>query len=158
MGFLGSIGKAIGGIAKTVGDVASKVGEFAGKVADVAGKAVKILQAPEEALGGFIKKAAGGLLDKLPFNLGNMIKPFANKVIDGGLALLSKSNLGSVFEFAKKLAPKVDQLANFAEAIQGAAKKVDAFADGVAGESSLGNVQELFSAAQADGLAERYAA
>ena len=158
MGLFKSIGKVIGGIAKTVGNVASKVADVAGKVADVAGKAVKIMQAPEQALSGFIKKAAGSLLDKLPFNLGNMIKPFAEKVIDGGMAMLSKSNLGSIFEFAKKLAPKVGQLADFAEKVKGAADKVGTFTNKTVGDSSLNNMRQLFSAAQADGLAARYAA
>lgn len=151
MGFIKGIGKAIGGIAKTVSNIA-------GKVADVAGKAVKIMQAPEQALSGFIKKAAGGLLDKLPAGLGNMIKPFAEKVIDGAMSLLSKSNLGSVFEFAKKLAPKVGQLADFAEKVKQTAEKVGTFANPTIRESALNNMREMFSSAQADGLAARYAA
>jgi hypothetical protein len=151
MGLFKSIGKAIGGIAKTVSNIA-------GKVADVAGKAVKIMQAPEQALSGFIKKAAGGLLDKLPFNLGNMIKPFAEKVIDGAMSMLSKSNLGSLFEFAKKLAPKVGQLADFAEKVKQTADKVGTFTNPAIGSSAMNNMREMFSAAQADGLAARYAA
>ena len=158
MGFLKGIGKAIGGIAKTVSNVAGKVSTIAGKVADIAGKAVKIMQAPEQALSGFIKKAAGSLLDKLPAGLGNMIKPFADKVINGAMSLISKSNLGSVFEFAKKLAPKVGQLADFAEKVKGAADKVGTFTNKTVGDSSLNNMRQLFSAAQADGLAARYAA
>ena len=151
MGFIGKIGKALGGIAKTVSNIA-------GKVADVAGKAVKIMQAPEQALSGFIKKAAGGLLDKLPFNLGNMIKPFAEKVIDGAMSMLSKSNLGSLFEFAKKLAPKVGQLADFAEKVKQTADKVGTFTNPAIGSSAMNNMREMFSSAQADGLAARYAA
>jgi len=158
MGLFKSIGKVIGGIAKTVGNVASKVADVAGKVADVAGKAVKIMQAPEQALSGFIKKAAGSLLDKLPFNLGNMIKPFAEKVIDGGMAMLSKSNLGSIFEFAKKLAPKVGQLADFAEKVKQTAEKVGTFTNPAIRDSAMNNMREMFSSAQADGLAARYAA
>lgn len=155
---MGFLGKVISSVAKTVGDVASKVSDIAGKVANIAGKAVNILQNPEKAIGDFVKGAAGGFLDKLPFNLGNMIKPFAEKLIDNGLSFLSKGVVGSAFEFAKKLAPKVDQLADFAEAVKKGADKVDAFADGVAGQSSLSNVQNIFSAAQADNLIERYAA
>ena len=158
MGFLSSIGKAIGNVAKTVSSVAGKVSDIAGKVADIAGKAVKIMQAPEQALSGFIKKAAGSLLDKLPAGLGNMIKPFADKVINGAMSLLSKSNLGSVFEFAKKLAPKVGQLADFAEKVKQAADKVGTFTNKTVGESSLNNMRNVFSAAQADALAARYAA
>ena len=59
MGFLSGIGKAFNGLK----DIANKVGDIAGKVAEIGGKAVKILQAPEEAIGGFVKKAAGGLLE-----------------------------------------------------------------------------------------------
>ena len=158
MGFLKSIGKAIGGIAKTVTNVASTVSNVAGKVADIAGKAVKILQAPQEAIGGFVKKAAGNLLDKLPPGLSKFIKPFADKVINGGLALLSKGNLGSIMEFAKKLAPKVGDLADFAEKVKAAADKVGGFNTGVVGPAATSNLQEVFSSAQAEGLAQRYAA
>jgi hypothetical protein len=138
--------------------VASKVSDVAGKVANIAGKAVNILSNPEKAIGDFVKGAAGKFLDKLPFNLGNMIKPFAEKLIDNGLSFLSKGVVGSAFEFAKKLAPKVDQLADFAEAVKKGADKVDAFADGVAGQASQSNVQNIFSAAQAENLIARYAA
>ncbi|HEX8820788.1 MAG TPA: hypothetical protein VF794_12740 [Archangium sp.] len=158
MGFLKSIGSAISNVAKTVSNVAGKVSNIAGKVADIAGKAVNILKAPEQALSGLIKKAAGGLLDKLPFNLGNIAKPFLDKVVDGALSLISKSNLGSVFEFAKKLAPKVGQLADFAEKVKSAADKVGAFTNKTVGESTTHNLQELFSTAHADALAARYAA
>lgn len=148
----------IKGITNAISNAAKKVGEFAGKVADIAGKAVKILQSPQEALSGFVKKAAGGLLDKLPFNLGNMIKPFAEKAIDGALSLISKGNLGSIFEFAKKLAPKVNQLADFAETVKQTAEKVGAFANKDVGASVTHNLQEVFSSAQANALAARYAA
>jgi hypothetical protein len=158
MGFLKSIGNAISKVASTVSNVASTVSNVASKVADIAGKAVKILQAPEQALGDFVKKAAGGLLDKLPFNLGKIAKPFAEKAIDGGLSLLSKSNLGSVFEFAKKLAPKVGQLADFAETVKQTADKVGSFTNKTVGDSVTHNLQEMFSSAQADALAARYAA
>jgi hypothetical protein len=150
MGFLSGIGKVFSGIK----NVANKVGDIAGKVAEIGGKAVKILQAPEEAIGGFVKKAAGGLLNKLPFGLGKIAEPFVNKLIDKGLDFLSKGPLGGIFEFAKKLAPKVDQLADFAEVVSKKAKQVGGFElPGVAE-----NLQNIFARSQADGMAERYAA
>lgn len=150
MGFLGKIGKVFDGIK----NVAGKVASFAGKVADIGGKAVKILSAPQEAISGFVKKAAGGLLDKLPFGLGKIAKPFVDKLVDHGLGFLSKGPLGSMFEFAKKLAPKVDQLADFAEVVSKKAKEVQGWElPGV--QENLG---EVFSFAQAEGLAEQYAA
>lgn len=149
MGFIN-----VGNIVKSVTSAASKIGDIAHKVADFGGKAVKIMSNPEEAISGFVKKAAGGLLDKLPFGLGKIAKPFADKLIDHGLSLLDKGPLGSVFEFAKKLAPNVKQLADFAETVSGVAKKVGAFQL----PSSVQNLQEMFSSAQADGLAEKYAA
>lgn len=156
MGFvnLGSIGN----IVKSVTSAASKIGDIAHKVADIGGKAVNILSKPEEFVSGFVKKAAGGLLDKLPFGLGKIAKPFADKLIDHGLSLLDKGPLGSVFEFAKKLAPKVGQLADFAETVKGLADKVGAFTNPTVGQSVTQNLQEMFSSAHADGLAARFAA
>jgi hypothetical protein len=89
MGFLGGIGKAIGGIAKTVGGIA-------GKVADFGGKALSIIQKPMDALTAPIKNLAGGLLDKLPFGLGKIAKPFVDKLIDSGASFLAGGPLGGL--------------------------------------------------------------
>ncbi|XXF78038.1 hypothetical protein P2318_34075 [Myxococcaceae bacterium GXIMD 01537] len=143
MGFLSGIGNAFKNVAKTVGDVA-------GKVASFAGKAVKILQAPQEAISGFVKKAAGGLLDKLPFGLGKVAKPFVDKLVDHGLSFLAKGPLAGIFTAATKLAPTVKDIADIAETVSSAAKKVGAFEI----PESLENAQEIFSFAHAQKLLE----
>jgi hypothetical protein len=158
MGFLGGIGRAISNVAKTVTNVAGKVSNIAGKVANIAGKAVNILQDPAGALSSFVKKAAGGLLDKLPEGLKKFIGPVAEKLIDKGVALLSKGRMGSILEFAKKLAPRVGDLADFAEKVKKTADKVGVFTNDVVGQSSRQNLQEAFALAQATGYAQRYAA
>jgi hypothetical protein len=143
----------VSGLVSGITNAAKKIGDIAHKVADVGGKVVNILSKPEEALSGFVKKAAGGLLDRLPFGLGNMLKPVADKLIDNGLSLLDKGPLSGVMAFAKKIAPNVKQLADFAETVSKKAQDVGAFQF----PSSLSNLQEMFSSAQADALASKYA-
>ena len=141
MGFVGSIMKGIKNVASTVGNIASTV-------ANVAGKAVKILEAPQQVIGDFAKKALGGLADKLPFGLGKIAKPFIDKLVDGGLSLLAKGPLAGIFTAATKLAPKVKDIADIAETVSGAAKKVGAFEL----PQALQNAQEIFSYAHAQKL------
>lgn len=144
----------LGGVLNKVKDIAGKVGEFAGKVADVAGKAVKIMEAPQEVVGGFLKKAAGGLLDKLPFGLGKMAGPFVDKLIDNGLSFLAKGPLAGVMAAMTKFAPTVGAIADVAEKVKKAADKVQAFEI----PEALQNFQEITAKAHADKYRELAAA
>ena len=145
-----NLGKAF----NAVKDIAGKVGDFAGKVANVAGKAVKIMEAPQEVVGGFLKKAAGGLLNKLPFGLGKMAEPFVNKLIDNGLSFLAKGPLAGVTAALTKFAPTVADIANVAEKVKKAADKVKAFEI----PEALQNFQEITASAHAEKLENMYLA
>jgi hypothetical protein len=138
MGFLGGIGKAIGGIAKTVGGIA-------GKVADFGGKALSIIQKPMDALTAPIKNLAGGLLDKLPFGLGKIAKPFVDKLIDSGASFLAGGPLGGL-GFLGKAAKTIQDVVKIAETVKGVADKVGAFTNNPTG---LGNFQNIIAHAQA---------
>jgi hypothetical protein len=138
MGFLGGIGKAIGGIAKTVGGIA-------GKVADFGGKALSVIQKPLETLTAPVKKLAGGLLDKLPFGLGKIAKPFVEKLIDSGASFLAGGPLGGL-GFLGKAAKTIQDVVKIAETIKGVADKVGAFANNPLGQA---NVQNLLAYAHA---------
>jgi hypothetical protein len=138
MGFLGGIGKAIGGIAKTVGGIA-------GKVADIGGKALSIIQKPMDLLTAPVKKLAGGLLDKLPFGLGKIAKPFVDKLIDGAGSFLAGGPLGGL-GFLGKAAKTIGDVVKIAETVKGAAEKVGAFANNPLGQ---GNFQNLMAFAHA---------
>jgi hypothetical protein len=138
MGFLGGIGKAIGGIAKTVGGIA-------GKVADFGGKALSIIQKPMEALTAPIKNLAGGLLDKLPFGLGKIAKPFVDKLIDSGASFLAGGPLGGL-GFLGKAAKTIQDVVKIAETVKGVADKVGAFTNNPTG---LNNFQNIIAQAQA---------
>lgn len=140
MSFLSSIGNAF----KSVGSIASKVGGIAGKVADIGGKILKVAQSPLSALTDPIKKLAGGFLDKLPFGLGNLVKPFAEKLIDSGASFLSKNVLGAT-GILGKATKTIGDVVKLAEGIKGVADKVGAFANPLA----QGNFQQLIAQAQA---------
>jgi phage-related protein len=123
MGFLGGITKAIGGIAKTVGGIAGKM----------------------DALTSPIKNLAGGLLDKLPFGLGKLVKPFADKLIDGAASFLAGGPLGGL-GFLTKAAKTIQDITKIAETVKGVADKVGAFTNNPTG---LSNFQNIIAAAQA---------
>jgi hypothetical protein len=99
MSFFGNIGKAIGG--------------FVHKATSFADKALSILKAPLD----FITKPIQGLmdkvLDKLPFGLGNLVKPFADKFLSMGINWLAAGPLGglmSTLSTVAGVAGKVDDV------------------------------------------------
>jgi len=132
MGLLGGIGKFISGAAKTVGGIA-------GKVADIGGKALSIIQKPMEALTSPVKQLAGGLLDKLPFGLGKIAKPFVDKLIDGAASFLAGGPLGGL-GFLGKAAKTIQDVVKIAETVKGVADKVGAFANNPLGQANFQNI------------------
>jgi hypothetical protein len=143
---MGGIGKAIGGALKTVGSIAGKVGEIAGKVADIGGKVLNVLQNPMEALTKPLKDLAGKALDKLPFGLGKLAKPLAEKLIDGAASFLSKGPLGSL-GILGQAAKTVGDVVKVAETVKGVADKVGAFANNPLGQANFQNIMAFSHAA-----------
>jgi hypothetical protein len=135
----------MGGVIKAIGNVAGKVASVAGKVADIGGKVLNVIQKPMEALTSPIKNMAGGLLDKLPFGLGKIVKPFADKLIDGAASFLSKGPLGGL-SILGKAAKTVGDITNIAETVKGVADKVGAFTNNPLGQ---GNFQNIIAQAHA---------
>jgi hypothetical protein len=138
MGFLGGIGKAIGGIARTVG-----------KVADVVGKVTNFLQKPLDQIMAPVKNLVGGALDKLPFGIGNFIKPFADKFLDKALSFVAGGPLGGLGLLTKAM-PTIKKLADLAETVGGIAKKVG---DALPPQGGI-NLQNIFAHAHAQKLLE----
>lgn len=134
----------MGGIGKIVSSIAKTVSSVAGGVANIAGKALNFVQNPVGALAGGLKGIAGGLLDKLPFGLGKLAKPFVDKFIDSGASLLSKGPLAGLSQLTK-FAPTVKSIADIAGVVKQGADKVGALASAPAQQ----NVQNLFAHAQA---------
>lgn len=112
MGFLKGIGKAIGGIARTVS-----------KVTDAVGKVTNFLKKPLDAIMAPVKKVVGNALDKLPFGIGNFIKPFADKFLDKAQAFVAGGPLGGLGVLAKAM-PTITKIADLAETVGGIAKKL----------------------------------
>jgi hypothetical protein len=131
MGFLSGIGKVLGGIGK----VAGVVGQVAGGV----GKVANFLKNPLASLTGPIKSAVGGLLDKLPGGIGQMVKPFAEKFLDKGLAFLAKGPLGGL-GFLAKAQPTIGKIADLAQKVGDLAGKVKAFSENPMGALNFQNI------------------
>ncbi len=143
MGLLDKIGGAIGGLAKGVSKVASTVGNIAGNVKN-------LLSAPLSQLAAPIKGLVGKALDKLPFGIGNMIKPFAEKFMDKGLSALSGTTLGGLGVFAKAM-PTVSKIADLATKIADVANRVG---QEFPAQGKL-NLANIFAHAQAAKIAQQ---
>lgn len=137
MSFLSKIGNFVGQAAQTVSKVA-------GTVSNIAGNVQNLLKAPLSQLAQPIKDMVGKALDKLPFGIGNMIKPFADKFMDKGLSSLQGSTLGGLGVFAKAL-PTIGKIADLASKIADVSNRVGQEFP-AAGQSNLANI---FAHAQA---------
>src|SRR6218665_410178 len=129
MGLFGGIGKALG------------------KVAGVVGKVTDFIQKPLSKLMEPIKKLVGGALDKLPFGIGNFIKPFANKFLDNALSFVAGGPLGGLGFLAKAM-PTISKIGDLAQTVGGIANKVSG---AISPEGNL-NLQNIFSHAHAQKL------
>ena len=119
MGFLSNITSKIGG---AISSVAKGVSNVAGTVGNIAGNVKNLLSAPLSQLAAPIKGLVGKALDKLPFGIGNFIKPFAEKFMDKGLSALSGKTLGGLGILAKAM-PTVGKIADLATKIADVANK-----------------------------------
>lgn len=148
-GALKAIGNFVNKAAETVGKVASTVSDIAGKVANFAGGAVSIgekimnfASKGMEALSGPIKEKVGGFLDKLPFGLGKIAGPLANKLIDGAASFLSGPVNAGVNLIGKAL-PFVKDVANFAETVKKGADQVGALTNPAAQFNFANNIANI---------------
>ncbi|MBJ6760857.1 hypothetical protein JGU66_08785 [Myxococcaceae bacterium JPH2] len=134
----------MGGITKAIGNIAKTVSKVAGGIANIAGKALSFIQSPLKMLTDPLKKLAGGVLDKLPFGIGKMIKPFADKFIDSGASMLLGGPLGGLASLAK-FAPTVKSIGDIATGVKGVADKVGALSS----QPAQQNFQQLMAWGQA---------
>jgi phage-related protein len=132
MGLFDKIGSFVSKAFDTVKKGAETVGKVAGKVADIAKGATSIgekilnfVSKPMSELAAPIKDKVGGFLSKLPFGLGDKLKPIADKVIDGAASWLS-GPANAVAGIIGKALPTVKKVAEWAEMLKGASDKVGA--------------------------------
>jgi phage-related protein len=138
MGFLDGLKSFASNVLGTAGKVANTVSTVSGKVADIAKGATSIgekilnfTSKPMSELAAPIKEKVGGFLSKLPFGLGDKLKPVAEKVIDSAASWLSgPANVAT--SFLTKALPTVKKIAEFAEMLKSVSDKVGALANPVA--------------------------
>ncbi|ATB29630.1 hypothetical protein [Melittangium boletus] len=143
MGLLSGIKDKLGGIGKLLGKAAGAVG----KIADVVGKVTDFIQKPLSKLMEPIKKLVGNVLDKLPFGIGNFIKPFADKFLDNALSFVAGGPLGGLGFLAKAM-PTISKIGDLAQTVGGIANKVS---DSISPEGNI-NLQNIFAHAHAQKL------
>ena len=134
MSFFGSIGKALGGVVHSVTSIADKV--------------TNILKAPLDFVTKPIQGLMDGVLDKLPFGIGNFIKPFADQFLNMGVSWLAAGPLGgfmSTLSSVSGVASKIDDVLHVADnALNGGISSLP--------DPAQQNVQTGAAWAQAQGL------
>lgn len=112
MGFLSGLGKVVGNIARGV----SKGAGFVTKISN-------FLKTPIDTVLAPVKNIVGGALDKLPFGLGRIAKPFVEKFFNTAASWFAGGTLGGLGILAKAM-PTVEKLADLAGKIGKAADLV----------------------------------
>lgn len=130
MGFLGGLGKIVSGITG-----------FVDKALSFVKKPLDFVMKP---LTGIVDKLA----DKLPFGLGNLVKPFVNKFLGSAVGWLAGGPLGGVMSLISKAAPTIQTIDNVLHVADGALN------GGFKGlpQTALSNAQNIFSSATANTL------
>jgi len=109
--------------AKTVSNVAGKVADIAKGATSIGEKILNFVSKPMSEVLAPVKQKVGGFLDKLPFGLGNMLKPLADKAFDKAASWLS-GPANAVAGFIGKALPTVKKVADFAEQLRATSDKV----------------------------------
>jgi phage-related protein len=147
MGFLDGLKNFASKAFSTVTNVAKNVSNVAGKVSDVAKGATSIgekilnfVSKPMSELAAPIKDKVGGFLSKLPFGLGDKLKPLADKVIDKAASWLS-GPANAVANIIGKALPTVKKVADWAEQLKKVSDRVGALENPIA----RSNMQNQFA-------------
>jgi hypothetical protein len=102
MGFLGGIGKAFHSIVNVVD------------------KGLSILKAPLDFVMKPVEKVLDKVADKLPFGLGNVVKPFISTFLNSAVGFLSGGPLGGLFSMMSNVADKASKIDDILHTIDGA--------------------------------------
>jgi phage-related protein len=122
-GFVSKAFNAVQSGAKAVGNVAGKVADVAKGATSIGQKILNFVSKPMSEVLAPVKEKVGGFLDKLPFGLGNMLKPLAEKAFDKAASWLS-GPANAVAAFIGKALPTVQKVADFAEQLRAVSDKV----------------------------------
>jgi hypothetical protein len=68
------------------------------------------LKAPVDSITKLVAPMMDKLLDKLPFGLGSLVKPFAEKFLGSAVGWLARGPLSGVMNFLGKCEPTVEKL------------------------------------------------
>jgi hypothetical protein len=124
------------------------IGKVLSSVTKFANKALSIIKAPMDFITKPLSNVVGKVLDKLPFGLGKVVKPFVDTFLNQGLAWLAGGPLGGFMSLLNKIAPtaeKIVDVLNLADrAVNGGLKNMEA--------PALENARNAFAYTQAQSL------
>jgi uncharacterized protein YlaN (UPF0358 family) len=128
--------------------ILQRIGSAVSSVTGLASKVLNLIRAPLDAITRPLASVVNKVLDKVPFGLGKLVKPFVNTFLNQAVAWLAGGPLGGFLSMMGKIAPTVDKLAtvvNVADAaLKGGLKSLP--------QAALSNAQNAFAYTQAQSL------
>lgn len=124
------------------------IGKVLSKVTSFANKALSFIKAPLAAITKPLTDVVGKVLDKLPFGLGKLAKPFVETFMTQGLAWLAGGPLGGFMSLLGKIAPTAEKIVGILntadQAINGGLRNMQ--------QPALENAQNAIAYTQAQSL------
>ena len=126
------------------------IGKIIHKVAGIAGKVAGFISNPLSAITKPLTGLVDKLADKLPFGLGKLVKPFADKFLSMGISWLAGGPLGGVMGMLGKIAPTVGKISDVLNGIDGVVNGGKGIAS--LAQPALQNAQNIFAFQHAQSL------
>lgn len=91
----------------------SGIGKIVSKASSIVSKVASFIKSPAESITKLVSPLIGKLANKLPFGLGKLVAPFAEKFLGAAVGWLAKGPLAGVFGMLQKISPTVEKLSGF---------------------------------------------
>ena len=94
------------GFLSSIGNIVSKASGIVSKVSD-------FIKSPAESITKLVSPLIDKVANKLPFGLGKVVAPFAQKFLGTAVNWLAQGPLAGVFGMLQKVSPTVEKLSGF---------------------------------------------
>ena len=135
------------GLFGRIGGFFRRAVDFVGRAASVVQKGLDFIQKPLNVLTKPLSGMVGKVLDKLPFGLGNVLKPLADKFLNNALSFLAPGGMGLLGALTKAV-PSLSKLNDIAKTVGDVVGGIQKFTN----PEARANIVETFAKSQAEKL------
>lgn len=134
------------GLFRSIGNFFRGAVDVVGRAASFVQKGLDFIQKPlNELIQKPLQKVLGKVLDKLPFGLGNLVKPLAEKFLSAGLSFLAPGGVGLLGALTKAV-PSLAKLNDIAKTVGDVVGGIQT----ITSPEARSNIVETFAKRQAE--------